>query len=88
MAQPTTTRDENIDRGRLDTAARWAQAAFPGPIGELIEREISVYLSFGFRFDGSGLISRLADQVLARKLPDHASQAPTGSTGTPTLDRE
>jgi hypothetical protein len=88
MAQPRTTRDENVDRGRLDTAARWARAAFPGPIGELIEREISVYLCFGFRFEGSGLISRLADQVLASKLPDHASPAPTGSPGTPALDRE
>lgn len=88
MARPTTTRGDNVDRGRLDTAARWAREAFPGPIGELIEREISVYLSFGFRFDGSGLIFRLADQVLASNLSDHASPAPTSSAGTPTLDRE
>lgn len=67
---PVASGVEPTDRGRLDVAARWARLAYPGPIGELIEREISVHVSFGFRFEKGDLISRLADEVLASTLPD------------------
>jgi hypothetical protein len=60
-----------IGRDRLETAARLALVVFPGPVGELVSREISAYLSFGFRFDGSGLVPRLADQILASKPSDN-----------------
>jgi hypothetical protein len=69
QAEPIPPRSDAIDRSRLDTAARWALVAFPGPIGELISREISAYLSFGFYFVDGGFIARLADHVLASELP-------------------
>jgi hypothetical protein len=82
-AQPARPGVEQSDRSRLDAAARRALVAFPGSVGELIEREISVYLSFGFRLAGGDLISRLADQVLAGKLPDGPSSTPITSPTSP-----
>lgn len=67
-AEPSEAPDV-VDPGRLDAAARWAPMAFPGPIGELIAREIQVYLNFGLRFTGGGFIASVAEQVLATELP-------------------
>lgn len=54
------------DRARLRAAARLALDRHPGPIGELIDREIQTFLDFGHRFDdGTGLARRLAAQLLA-----------------------
>jgi hypothetical protein len=36
-----------IGRDRLETAARLALVVFPGPVGELVSREISAALSLG-----------------------------------------
>lgn len=83
QTKPTPPRADAIDRSRLDTAARWALVAFPSPIGELISREISAYLSFGFYFVDGGFISRLADHVLASELPtDPDATSITSSTAT------
>jgi hypothetical protein len=53
-----------VDPARLDSAARRALVAYPGPVGELVSRELTAYLSFGHRFDGGSLIAGLVDQVL------------------------
>jgi hypothetical protein len=50
--------------GPADSAARRALVAYPGPVGELVSRELTAYLSFGHRFDGGSLIAGLVDQVL------------------------
>lgn len=53
------------DRARLVAAARLATDRHPGPLGELIDREIQAFLDFGHRFDdGTGLARRLADHLL------------------------
>ena len=54
---------------RLRAAASWSQVALPGPIGELISREITAHLTVGHLFDGSGFMAGLAEQVLAIGLP-------------------
>jgi hypothetical protein len=66
---PATSTGTSRGRSHLDAAARWALLVFPGPIGELISREINVHLNFGFRFDGGGFIDHLASRVLATELP-------------------
>lgn len=38
---------------------------YPGPVGELVYRELTAYAEFGYRFDCDGLIPRLAAAVLA-----------------------
>lgn len=50
---------------RFGAAAEYAKARYPGRAGDLIRREILAYREFGFRFDGSGLIPRLVDDLLA-----------------------
>ena len=82
------TADEFIDRGRLGAAARRALELFPGPIGELISREIQAYLGFGFRFDRDGLIARLAERVLTTELPIRPGAAPIASSAAPGSDTE
>lgn len=53
----------------LLTAAERAHVLYPGPVGELIHREIHAYLEIGHRFGGNTLVSRLAEQLLAA--PQH-----------------
>jgi hypothetical protein len=89
-APPVDTR--NLDAGRLDAASQWALLAYPGAIGELISREISAHVGFGFRFDSSGLINRLANQVLDTPLPATSvpvsARTPGSSTPQVNLPKE
>lgn len=49
---------------RLADAVVEAAVRFPGPVGELIRRELRAFADFGYRFDGSGLVPRLVDELL------------------------
>lgn len=53
------------ESARYRAAARHARQLYPGPVGELVFRELSAYADFGFRFAGDGLIPRLVATVLA-----------------------
>ncbi|MDN5916750.1 MAG: hypothetical protein L0I76_16860 [Pseudonocardia sp.] len=46
-------------------AAEYARVRYPGRVGELVRREILAYENLAHRFDGSGLIPRLVDDLLA-----------------------
>lgn len=59
------------ERSRYRAAAGHARRIYPGPIGELVYRELTAYAEFGYRFGDNGLIPRLVAAVLA---------APSGST--------
>jgi hypothetical protein len=60
------------EKSQLRAAARHARLALPGPIGELVSREITAYAEFGYRFGTDALVPRLAVQVLA--MPTAAGQ--------------
>lgn len=49
---------------RLTAAAARARSRYPGAAGELIRREILAFADTGFRFDGSGLVPRIVDELL------------------------
>lgn len=49
---------------RLRAAALHAKRAYPGPIGDLLARELTAYADFGYRFAVDGLLVRLATDVL------------------------
>lgn len=56
----------SVDRTRMQLAARCALSTYPGPVGELIHRELHAFLEFGYRFDhGTGLAARLVEHVMA-----------------------
>lgn len=58
------------EQGRYRAAAGHARRVLPGPVGELVYRELSAYAEFGHRFAGDALIPRLAAAVLAIRSDD------------------
>lgn len=59
------------EASRCRAAAGHARRVYPGPLGELVFRELSAYAEFGYRFDTDGLIQRLAAAVLALRSDHH-----------------
>jgi hypothetical protein len=53
-----------IDRDRLNKAAERALNLYPGPVGELVHREIQAYLNFGQGFAQASLITRLVEDIV------------------------
>ena len=51
-------------RARLRSAAHRVTRIYPGPVGELLERELRTWEEFGFRFGSAGLMAALVDHVL------------------------
>ena len=43
-----------------------ARAPLPGPLGDLVHRELLAYAEFGYRMTSDALIPRLAADILAR----------------------
>ena len=63
-----TTRLHDLDArlresSRYRVAARLARRTHPGPLGELVHRELLAYAEFGHRF-GDGLMGRVVDELL------------------------
>lgn len=59
-----------VDRGRLLSAALRAEKAYPGPIGELVARELTTWSELSFRFGGESTIARLVDHVMRLPVDD------------------
>jgi hypothetical protein len=53
-----------IDRDRLHEAAQRALVRYPGPVGQLVQREIEAYLDFGHGFAHASLITRLVEDLM------------------------
>lgn len=68
---------ERHESSRLRAAAAHALRVHPGPVGEVLARELLAYAEFGYRTRDSrddALIPRLARQVLATPVPRAAAQ--------------
>lgn len=61
-------------------AARHAVRVFPGPIGELLARELCAHADFGLRSEDSGLLRNVAREVLA--MPATGDAPPESSRDT------
>jgi hypothetical protein len=59
------------DQARVRAAALRARRIYPGPLGELVFRELRAYAEFGYRLGDDGLISRLTAVVLAARSDQH-----------------
>jgi len=57
--------DEKV---RLRAAAFRVTRLYPGPVGELLTRELLTWEEFGYRLGGHRLIMRLVDHVLTTPL--------------------
>ena len=76
----TNTNDPNIrqarhpglnhhERMRLRAAALRATRVYPGPIGELLSRELLLWEEFGYRLGTAGLIHGVVDAIMTAPLP-------------------
>lgn len=73
---PTRRDDEelgSIERSQYLEAARRASWAYPGALGELVQRELVAFVQFGYRLTGDGLIPRLAAEILAEVQDNEAT---------------
>ena len=65
---------DNHMKMRLRAAAFRATRVYPGPVGELLSREILTWEEFGYRLGGGQLMMRVVDYVL--KAPIRAAEIP------------
>lgn len=49
---------------QAEQAADRAPLLYPGPVGELLARELRVWTEFGYRFTEGSLLDRLIDHLL------------------------
>jgi len=56
---------------QVRAAALRATRVYPGPVGELLRRELLDWADFGYRFGGRALVTRLIE---------HLSSAPLAAT--------
>jgi hypothetical protein len=60
------------ERSRIRAAALHGRRLYPGPLGELVHRELTAYADFGYQFSTDALIPRLAAEILAKVVPEAA----------------
>lgn len=73
---------EYPERARCLAAAHHARRTYPGPLGELVARELTSYADFGHRF-GDGLIPRLVAAVLSEQPDSGTGPGPSPSATRP-----
>ena len=56
------------EKTRLRAAAFRATRLYPGPVGELLSRELLTWEEFGYRFGGSSLILLVVDHILKSQI--------------------
>jgi hypothetical protein len=61
------------ERAKVRAAAHHSRRVYPGPLGELVHRELTAYAEFGYRFAIDALVPRLATEILA--MPAAAQQS-------------
>ncbi len=78
---PTTIQIERLgvlapmdhhEKMRIRAAAFRSTRLYPGPVGELLSRELLSWEEFGYRLGGGQLIMRLVDHILNTPLEARA----------------
>jgi hypothetical protein len=64
---------DHHEKMRLRAAAFRVTRLYPGPVGELLSRELLTWEEFGYRLGGQQLVMRIVDHVLT---------TPIGSTSS------
>lgn len=62
---------KHAESARLRRAAFHATRVYPGPVGEVLSRELLMWEEFGYRFGGTDLVMRLVADIEKR----HAAQS-------------
>ena len=67
-------RIDHHQKTQLRIAAFRATRLYPGPVGELLHRELLDWEVFGYRFGGGAFMTRLIDHLTSAPLPpSHAA---------------
>jgi hypothetical protein len=66
-------RSEAADRSRIRDAAVRAAQVYPGPVGELLSRELVCWEHFGYRLGSRTAIMKIVDQILSECAQVHAA---------------
>lgn len=68
---PTVAPDrmDHHERMKIRAAAFRATRVYPGPVGELVSKDLLDWENYGWRIGGHGLIARLVAAVMAAELP-------------------
>ena len=66
---------DHHEKMRLRAAAFRATRVYPGPVGELITRELMSWEEFGYRLGGDKMIMRLVHELLVTPPPTAATAA-------------
>lgn len=53
-------------KARFRVAAHHARRVYPGPVGELLAREILSWEQMGYRLGGEALMTQVVDEVLSQ----------------------
>lgn len=68
VASNALDRMDHHEKMRLRAAAFRATRLYPGPVGELLQRELLTWEEFGYRLGGTNLVMRLVDVILKTPL--------------------
>ena len=63
------------EKARLRAAAFRAKKIYPGPVGELVSRELLAWEDFGYRLGGERPVMELVDHVIKATEPHPAPAA-------------
>jgi hypothetical protein len=66
---------DHHEKMRVRAAAFRATRVYPGPVGELVSRELLTWEEFGYRLGGSQLVMQVVDQVLKEPIPHRDTDA-------------
>lgn len=64
---------DHHEKMRLRAAAFRSTRLYPGPVGELLSRELLTWEEFGYRLGGRQLVMRLVDHILKTPLDRDAA---------------
>ncbi len=59
---------DHHERMRLRAAAFRATRVYPGPVGELLSRELLSWEEFGYRLGSRGLVMGIVDAIMTAQL--------------------
>ncbi|MGH3585727.1 MAG: hypothetical protein ACRDQ0_05345 [Pseudonocardia sp.] len=63
---------DHHEKARVRAAAFRATRLYPGPVGELLSRELVSWEEFGYRLGGGQLVMQVVDHVLTTPIQDAA----------------
>lgn len=64
---------DHHEKARVRQAAFWAKRVYPGPVGEMVSRELLSWEDFGHRLGGHSLVMQVVADVLSRRAVEEAA---------------